>query len=258
MSEQRNGRKAAFVTGGGTGIGKGIAIGLAKSGYDVAVSYCGSADGAFDTVQHIRKLGRKAVAFHADIGKVSEIRNMFTEYKEHFDRLDLFVNNAGVTKKSTFLETDEALFDQVCSVDYKGAFFCMQEAARMMVEQQIKGNIILISSNNAIAHFAEVSVYASVKRAAIKMAEHMAIELAQYGIRVNSIAPGWTDTGAKRLDSKEDTYYKVPLKKWVLVEEVSKAIEFLASDSAISITGATLVMDNGAWLVSDKREKYGW
>lgn len=258
MSEQKEKRKTAFVTGGGTGIGKGVAIELAKSGYDVAISYFGSKEGALNTVQEIQKLGRKAVAIRANISEVTEIRQMFTEYRRHFDRLDLFVNNAGVTKKAAFLETEEALFDQVCSVDFKGAFFCMQEAARMMVEKKTKGSIVLISSNNAIAHFAEVSVYASVKRAAMKLAEHMAVELAQYGIRVNTIAPGWTDTGAQRLGNKEETYYKVPLKKWVLVEEVGKAVEFLASEGAASMTGATLVLDNGAWLVSDKREKYGW
>lgn len=95
-------------------------------------------------------------------------------------------------------------------------------------------------------------------QAAVKMAEHAAIELAKYGIRVNTIAPGWTDTGAVRLDKKEDTYYKVPLQKWVSPEEIAKAVEYLSSDAASSITGITLTIDNGALLVSDKRERYGF
>ena len=103
-----------------------------------------------------------------------------------------------------------------------------------------------------------MSVYGSAKTAASKLAEHMAIELAQYNIRVNTIAPGWTDTGASRLDDKESTYYKVPLQKWVDVKEISETVLYLDSDAAKSITGATIVMDNGALLVSDKREKYGF
>ena len=149
--------KTAFVTGGGTGIGRGIAIWLAKCGYDVAISYYGSAAGAADTVDNIESMGRKAVAIKANVGDVSAIREMFQEYRKHFSTLELFVNNAGITKKASFLETEEELFDQICSVDYKGAFFCVQEAAKIMVEQETKGSIVLISSNNASAHFADAA-----------------------------------------------------------------------------------------------------
>ena len=168
------------------------------------------------------------------------------------------MNNAGVTKKSPFLETPEKIFDLMVNVDYKGAYFCMQRAASIMVERGIKGSMILISSNNARAHFADVSVYGSVKAAIQKAAEHMAIELAKYGIRVNTIAPGWTDTGSSRLDDKESTFYKVPMQRWTTPDEVGRAVLYLASESAASITGDTLVIDGGALLVSDKCEKYGF
>lgn len=258
MSNELNVRKTAFVTGGGTGIGKGIAVSLAKSGYDVAISYRGSEEGANDTLERIRHFDRKAAAIRADVSKKSDIDNMFSEFANHFERLDLFVNNAGITLKSSFIETSEEIFDAVCSVDFKGAFFCMQNAAKFMIDKNIKGSIVLISSNNAKAHFADVSVYGSVKAAAQKMAEHAAIELAKYGIRVNTVAPGWTDTGASRLDDKESTYYKIPLKKWASVDEVADAVKYLASHSARSVTGVTLTVDNGALLVSDKRERYGY
>ena len=258
MSNELNVRKTAFVTGGGTGIGKGIAVSLAKSGYDVAISYRGSEEGANDTLERIRHFGRKAAAIRADVSKKSDIDSMFSEFANHFERLDLFVNNAGITLKSSFIETSEEIFDAVCSVDFKGAFFCMQNAANFMIDKNIKGSIVLISSNNAKAHFADVSVYGSVKAAAQKMAEHAAIELAKYGIRVNTVAPGWTDTGASRLDDKESTYYKIPLKKWASVDEVADAVKYLASHSARSVTGVTLTVDNGALLVSDKRERYGY
>ncbi len=249
--------KVAFVTGGASGIGKGIALHLAKEGYDVCFSYMSNENNARDVAQQVQKYGRRALPLKADLRKLSDIDAMFVEFKEHFDRLDLFVSNAGVTKKATFLETTEDIFDDICNVDFKGAFFAMQGAARIMREQGC-GSIVSISSNNALVHFADVSVYGSVKTAVTKLAEHMAIELAQYNIRVNTIAPGWTDTGAARLDAKEETYYKIPLKKWATVDEVAQTVSYLASDAASSVTGATVVMDNGARLVCDKREKYGF
>ena len=249
--------KKAFVTGGGTGIGKQIALTLIENGYDVAISYFNSSQSVNEILEFGKRFGRRVILLRADISKVTEIKKMFESYKNQFgEELDLFVNNAGVTAKAAFLQTTEELFDTVCNVDYKGAFFCMQEAARLMTRSG--GNIILISSNNAKAHFAEVSVYGSAKAAVTKLAEHMAIELAKYKIRVNVIAPGWTDTGASRLDDKESTYYKIPLQKWVDAKEISDTVLYLDSTAAGSITGATIVMDNGALLLSDKREKYGF
>lgn len=250
--------KIVLITGGGTGIGSGIAVEFAKAGYDVAISYCGSAEGAAKTIEAIEKCGQKGFAVKADVSKIDDINKMFDEVISHFGRLDVFVNNAGITEKSDFLHTTPELFDKICAVDYRGAFFCMQRAGRIMVDMNIQGNIILISSNNATAHFADVAVYASAKAAAEKMSRHAAIELAKYKIRVNAIAPGWTDTGAARLDAKEETYYKVPLNKWATVEQIGKTAVFLASDAADSITGTTIIMDNGAVLVSDKRERYGF
>ena len=251
-------KKIALVRGGGTGIGQGIAIELAKEGYDVAFSYCGSVEGAKKTASEIEKYSGKALAIKADVSKLEDIHKMFDTVMAEFSRLDLFVNNAGITMKSDFLNTTPEIFDKICSVDYRGAFFCIQNAAKVMVENGIKGSIVLISSNNAVAHFADVSVYASAKKAAGKVAEHAAIELARYGIRVNTIEPGWTDTGSERLDNKEETYYKIPLKKWATIEEIGKTVIFLASDAAASITGASILIDNGACLVSDKRERYGY
>ncbi|MBQ8868384.1 MAG: SDR family oxidoreductase [Oscillospiraceae bacterium] len=251
-------KKVALVTGGGTGIGKAIALEFAKEGYDVALTYVSSDAGAKEAVSQIEEMGQKAVALKCNISKCDEIENLFAEFSKHFDRLDVLVNNAGVTKKSAFLETDEALFDLMCDVDLKGSFFCTQGAAKLMIEKGIAGSIVMISSNHSKTHFGEVSVYGTVKAAVNKLAEHCAIELAKYKIRVNTIAPGWTDTGSARLDDKEDTYYKIPLCKWATCEEVAKAAIYLSSPAAASVTGATLVMDNGASLVCDKRERYGF
>lgn len=251
-------QKVAFVTGGGTGIGKGIALTLAKKGYDVAISCRESLKGAEAAASEIRALGRRAEIFSADLSKVDEILRMFRDFREKFDRLDLFCNNAGLTEKMPFLETTEENFDRVTGVDFKGAFFCVKEAAKFMVEKGIQGSIVIISSNNAEAHYANSAVYGPVKAAVSKFGEHAALELARYHIRVNTIEPGYTDTGSPRMGSKDDTYYKIPLGKWTTVEEVAEAVAYLGSPFASSITGATLVMDNGALLVSDKRELYGF
>ncbi len=249
--------KVAIVTGGGTGIGKGIAIKLLQAGYDVAVSYLSSDEGAKTLFPVAEALGRRLVTIKADLSKYDGVMGLFEEFKKHFNRLDLFVNNAGVTMKSQFLETEEALFDAICNVDFKGAYFCMQQAAKIMVDNNIEGSIVAISSNNATAHFAEVTVYGSVKAALNKLCEHVAIELAKYKIRVNVVSPGWTDTGASRLDAKQDTYYKIPLKKWTTPDEIADSVLYLASDSAKSITGINMIIDNGALLLSDKGERYG-
>ena len=251
-------RKVVFVTGGASGIGRAIVLGFAKAGYDVGFSYMGNVNGAKELETELLKLGTKVFSVRADLGKYEEIDKMFEELGKHFSRLDVLINNAGITVKAPFLQTTEEQFDKICDLDFKGAYFCSQKAAQLMIDKNIQGNIIMISSNNAFAHFGEVSVYGSVKTAMTKMAEHMAIELARYGIRVNTIAPGWTDTGAARLDAKEETYYKIPLCKWVEPGEIADTALFLSSAAAKSITGATLLMDNGALLVSDKREKYGF
>lgn len=248
--------KVALVTGGASGIGKGIATELAKYGYDIAFSFLSSKENADNVKAEIEKAGRKAVAIKADLSTVSGVNKLFDEFEKEYSKLDLFVNNAGLTEKSPFLETTEEIFDSMCNLDYKGAFFCMQRAAKYMIKTETQGSMVVISSNNAIAHFADVSVYGSTKAAVTKLAEHIAIELAKYKIRVNTIAPGWTDTGAARLDNKEDTYYKIPLHNWTTPEEIAEAVLYLAS--AKSVTGTTLVIDNGALLVSDKRERYGF
>ena len=253
-----NQTKVAFVTGGGTGIGKQIALTLAKKGYDVALSCRESRKGADGAAEEIRALGRRAEVFSADLSKLEDIRRMFGEFREKFDRLDLFCNNAGLTEKMPFLETTEENFDRVTGVDFKGCFFAVQEAAKYMVEKEIAGSIVIISSNNDKAHFANSAVYGPVKAAVTKFAEHAALELAKYRIRVNTIAPGYTDTGSPRMGAKEDTYYKIPLQKWVTMEEVAEAVYYLSSPMASSVTGTELVMDNGALLVSDKRELYGY
>ena len=247
----------AFVTGAGTGIGRAIALELAKAGYDVALHCNGSRAGAESAAEEIRRLGRRAQVLQYDLSDVAQIGEMFKAYAAEFRRLDLFVNNAGITLLAPFLEMTPEAFDKNCAVDFRAPYFCMQAAAKMMAEVG-GGNIVAIASNNAFTQFARASAYGSMKTGLVKMVRHVALEMSKYHIRCNAIAPGWTDTKAARLDEKESTYYKIPLHRWVQPEEVGQVVIFLDSPAAASITGTCIVMDGGAQLLSDKGEKYGF
>lgn len=247
----------ALVTGAGTGIGRAIALELAKAGYDVALHCNGSREGAESAAAEIRAIGRRAEVYRADLSDLAAIRRMFEAFGKDFGRLDLFVNNAGITLLAPFLEMTPEAFEKNYTVDFRAPYFCMQEASKMMAKSG-GGNIVVIASNNAHCHFARASAYGAMKTGLVKMAEHVALEMSRFGIRCNSIAPGWTDTGAARLDARESTYYKIPLRRWVQPEEIGQTVLFLDSPAAASITGACIVMDGGARLLSDKGEKYGF
>ena len=249
--------RTALVTGAGTGIGRAIALTLAKAGYDVALHCNGSRGGAESAATEIRAFGRHAEVYQADLGDIAAIGGLFEAFRRDFPKLDLFVNNAGITLLAPFLEMTPEDFNKNCAVDFRAPYFCMQEASRMMAKAG-GGNIVVIASNNAHCHFARASAYGSMKTGLVKMAEHVALEMSRFGIRCNSIAPGWTDTGAARLDAKESTYYKIPLRRWVQPDEIGQTVLFLDSPAAASITGACIVMDGGARLLSDKSEKYGF
>lgn len=250
--------KTALVTGAGTGIGRAIVQELAKAGYAVGLHCNSSTDGAERAAADIRAAGGVARVYRADLADVAAIRALFAGFARDFGRLDLFVNNAGITLLAPFLDMTPEDFDRNCAVDFRAPYFCCQEAARRMRDQGSAGNIVVIASNNAYCRFARASAYGSMKTGLVKMAQHIALEMAKYGIRCNSISPGWTDTKAARLDEKETTYYKIPLRRWVQPKEVGQAVLFLDSPAAASITGADIVMDGGARLMSDKGEKYGF
>lgn len=249
--------RTALVTGAGTGIGRAIALELGKAGYDVALHCNGSRDGAEGAAAEIRALGRKTSVLQYDLCDVAKIDGMFKAFAAEFGRLDLFVNNAGITLLAPFLEMTPEAFEKNYAVDFRAPYFCMQAAAKMMVPQG-GGNIVAIASNNAYCQFARVSAYGSLKAGLVKMVKHVALEMSKFGIRCNAIAPGWTDTGAARLGEKETTYYKIPLRRWVQPSEIGQTVLFLDSPAAASITGECLVMDGGSQLLSDKGEKYGF
>ena len=255
MESQNTSRKTALVTGAGMGIGRGIALELAKAGYDIAIHYTHSADSAQRTAKEAEALGVKAVTIKSDLTSKPGVDSLFSEFSRNFDRLDLYVNNAGVTKTSDFPDLPEADFDLMADLDLKGSYYCIAAAAKLM--EASGGSIVIISSNNAHMNTPRAAAYAAVKAGLSHLSRHAAVELARYKIRVNTISPGWTDTRSPRLAPKESTYYKIPLKRWVEPSEIGKTVLFLDSPAAASITGAEIVMDGGASLMSDLPEKYG-
>ncbi|QHT62696.1 SDR family oxidoreductase [Paenibacillus lycopersici] len=245
-------RKVALVTGSGRGIGRGIALAFARAGYDVCVNYRSSAEGAEAVVNDIRAMGRRAEKVQADISTIEGVDKLYTGFRELFDRLDVSVQNSGITRMKPFLETPPELFDEVMNTDLKGLYFCAQRAARIMVELGTKGTLIHISSNHAEGTWSNSTVYAAAKAAVNKLSKNMALDLAPHGIRVVGIAPGYTLLGEPKDERVRGHIAKIashiPLNRFATTNEVGEAAVFLASDNAGYMTGTTVYMDGGALL----------
>ncbi|GGD78495.1 SDR family NAD(P)-dependent oxidoreductase [Paenibacillus nasutitermitis] len=245
-------RKVALVTGSGRGIGKGIALAFAAAGYEVCVNYNTSREKALAVVEEIRALGVRAEAVQADISTMEGVSALFDGFSEKFDRLDVHVNNSGITRMKPFLETTPELFDEVFHTNLRGLYFCAQRAARLMVEQQIKGVIVHISSNHSQGTWSHSTVYAAAKAGVNKLTKNMALDLAEYGIRVVGIAPGYTLLEKQRderaLQHMASISSRIPLGRFATPEEVGEAAVYLSSPAAAYITGTTLEMDGGALL----------
>lgn len=246
-------RKVALVTGSGRGIGKGIAIAFAKAGYDVCVNYNKSSEQAEEVVRQLLGYDVKAQAVQANVVDLNSVASLIEQVGSCFGRLDVLVNNSGITRMKPFLETTPELFDEVINTDLRGLYFCSQHAARMMVKNGTKGVIIQISSNHSEGTWSNSTVYASAKAAVNKLTKNMALDLAPYGIRVVGIAPGYTRNrwieGSEH-DTKimDDISSRIPIGRFCTPEEVGGAAVFLASDSAGYMTGTTVFMDGGALL----------
>lgn len=242
--------KNALVTGAGRGIGKTIAIELAKAGYDVCISYCSSEENAMDTKAQIEALGRKCVAVKADLSKLEQIAPLFETFEAEFGPIHLLVNNAGITKFKPFLEVDPEMFELLTSVDYRATFFCAQAAARLMIKHGIKGSIINICSNHRAMNFPIASVYGSAKTAVYKLTQHIALELAPHGIRVNSISPGYIKVTDPNVVSEREKMMvsRIPMGRIGQTVEIANMVRFLASDEALFITGSDMLVDGGALL----------
>ncbi|MDR1060351.1 MAG: SDR family oxidoreductase [Clostridiales bacterium] len=244
-------RPVAFVTGSSRGIGAGIALEFARAGYDLALNYASSKAEAFSVKEKAEALGARAAVIQGDISSLADIDHMFAEFLAAYGRLDAMVNNAGITRFSPFLETTPELFESLINTDFRGAFFCSQKAARIMVGNGAPGTIINITSNHQSGCWPCANVYGPMKAALNKLTQNAAMELAPHGIRVVSIAPGYTRTrelSPEYAERRAALFKKLPLGRMCEPSEIGKACVFLAGDGAGYITGTCLVMDGGALL----------
>lgn len=247
MSEQNNTRPAALVTGGGRGIGRAICLALAKASFDVCVNYASSASAAEQTALDCQAFGVQAVALQADVTDPVQCQNLVEAAAKTFGRLDVLVNNAGVTADKLILRMQEADFDKVINANLKGAFFCCKTACKLMMRQRY-GRIINLSSVVGLHGNAGQSNYAASKAGLIGLTKSLAKEFAARGVTVNAVAPGFIETdmtAAMSETAREAALSAVPAGRIGHAEEVAQAVAFLASAEAAYITGQVLCVDGG-------------
>ena len=245
--------KVAIVTGGGTGIGKGISRSLAEEGAAVVIVQS-TLEKASQTAEELMAEGHQIFPFCADISSRQQVQNLVAEAIEKFGRIDILVNNAALTgakAAAPFLDLTDELLERTIDVNLKGTFIVSQEVARKMTTHG--GSIIHISSVGAYAAQEGASVYCATKSALFGLTKTMALELAPYNIRVNAIAPGdiQTETSENVVDEKKEKgfsghyFRRIPLNRRGEPTEIGPTAVFLASDDSSYITGETIIVDGG-------------
>jgi NAD(P)-dependent dehydrogenase (short-subunit alcohol dehydrogenase family) len=242
--------RVAVITGAAGGIGKGCAAQLAADGYALVIADL-RAEAAEQTTQEFISQGHTAVAAPTDITDANACTAMIAKAVDAFGRVDVLVNSAGISRPEPSLEVTPENWRRMIDVQLNGTFFCCQAAGRQMVTQVEGGCIVNISSINAEAAFPMRTAYSSAKAGVGMMTKTLAIEWAQYGIRVNAVGPSHTETemtlqniarGAVNVDVLKK---RVPLGRLAKVEDVANAVSFLCSQKASFITGQTLFVDGG-------------
>ena len=245
--------KVAVVTGASRGIGRGIALALAKEGCTVVVNYNRNHEKAREVVEAIKAAKARAIAVRCDVSVRNEVEDMFKTTVDEFGKVDILVNNAGIGEMAPILETTDDLWDRTLNVNLKSVFLCTQVAARYMMQRRY-GKIVNISSNSGfgVACWGETA-YAASKAGVIQLTKSAAFELGQYGININCVAPGATDTDMLRGGMTDQEYAKAldtrkKISSLGLVgkpEDIANAVLFFASDDSRFITGRTLLVDGG-------------
>jgi len=238
--------KVAIVTGASRGLGKAMAVGLAKAGADVVVT------DILDTskvVEEIKKIGRKSIGLLVDVSNKSSVEAMVKQTLEEFRRIDILVNNAGILRMGNAESMGKDDWDKVIDVNLTGQFLCAQAVGKQMIKQK-SGNIINIASIAGLGGYAQSAVYSASKAGIILMTKSLAVEWGSHNIRVNAICPGvfatdMTDSFLKDRQFMEMINSRVPLKRYAKPDELVGSVIFLASKASDYMTGHALVIDGG-------------
>lgn len=242
--------KIALVTGASRGIGREIALELARNGSHVAITYINNEKKAQDLVEEIMSLGFKAIAIKADVSKTGEVEEMIKKVEEEFGTIDILVNNAGVTKDNLLIRMKEDEWQEVMDVNLKGTFLCTKAVARMMMKKRY-GKIINITSVVGITGNIGQGNYSASKAGIIGFTKSMARELASRGIRVNAVAPGFIETDMTDVlkeDIKENMLKSIPLGRFGTPKDIANAVVFLAGSKSDYITGQVINVNGGMYM----------
>ncbi len=236
-------RKVALVTGGSRGIGRGCALELARAGYDIAINFAGNEEAANKTVEDIKALGVDAEAFKFDVSDKDAADNGVAKVLERFGRIDVLVNNAGITRDGLFMRMSADNWNAVINTNLSSAFNVSQPVVKVMMKQR-SGAIVNMASVVGVSGNAGQANYSAAKAGLIGLTKTLAKELGSRGIRVNAVAPGFINTDmTKDLDTSKFLDY-IPLKRLGEVEDIAKAVKFLAVDTDY-VTGQVLEVDGG-------------
>lgn len=239
--------QVALVTGASRGIGRSIALELARQGAKVAVNYAGSEDKAEAVVQEIKEQGGVAIKIQANVSSEDDVKRMVKTVVDEFGRLDILVNNAGITKDNLLMRMKEEEFDSVIDTNLKGVFLCTKGVTRQMMKQKY-GRIINVASIVGVSGNPGQANYVAAKAGVIGLTKSNAKELASRNIHVNAVAPGYiaTDmTDALTDEQREQMLSMIPLSRLGEGEDVARVVRFLASKDSAYMTGQTLHVDGG-------------
>lgn len=239
--------RSALVTGASRGIGRAIAVALAKAGADVAINYSGNEEAAKQTEDICAAYGVKTLVIKADVSDAESCNAMIDRVKESFGKIDILVNNAGITKDKLMIGMSEADFMDVINTNLKGSFLCMQMVSKLMIKQRY-GRIINLSSVVGLHGNAGQVNYAASKAGVIGMTKSAAKELASRNITVNAVAPGMIETDMTAVipeKAKEAMMASIPAGRAGKPEDIANVVAFLASEEASYMTGQVVSVDGG-------------
>jgi 3-oxoacyl-[acyl-carrier protein] reductase len=243
--------KVALVTGAQQGIGRAIAVALARDGADVGVNYLDDSSAAGRVADEIRGLGRRAITVQADVSQAAGVGAMVRAVVDALGPPEVLVNNAGVFPRASFLDLEEREWDQVLDINLKGSFLCAQAVARALVAAKRPGAIVNISSS-AVRGDPRGVHYSASKAGIVGLTRAMALALAPHDIRVNAIAPGLTDTAQPRYGNTEEQIAlrarEIPLGRIAQPEEIARVAVFLTTAEAGWITGELIHVNGGFYM----------